>query len=240
MYLNNGIKKESLVREIVNQYGIEFCCGAKWSLETICMMKGIDFDELREKLEQAGRNIHLSGFTSFNDWDVDFLIDYIINIHHNYLRKMIPGLWPVLNKFVDEHLKKDEKLFIVQSNFRKLQKDMLPHLLEEENDVFPYIRQLAHAYKDKDPYAVLLVKTMRRPIAAMMGNEHETVKDILGALREHTNNYTPPEKACTSHRVVFSKLKELDDDLSHHMYLENKVLFPKALTMEQELLNGKV
>jgi regulator of cell morphogenesis and NO signaling len=250
MFLSTGqFGKESFVRDIVasdyrtaevfQKYDIEFCCGGKWPLETVCMMKGIEPEQLLQELSNVTRQLHLPSSLPFDQWNVDFLIDYIINIHHHYLRKTLPELWPVLNKFVDEHLKKDNRLDIVQNSYRKLQKEILPHLLEEEQDMFPYIRQLAHAYHDNEPYAGLLVKTLRRPIVKMMGTEHENVRNILLEFRNNTDNYTPPEKSCTSHRVVFSKLKELDHDLAQHMYLENQVLFPKALAMETELLQRK-
>jgi regulator of cell morphogenesis and NO signaling len=250
MFLPTGqFGKESIVRDIVasdyrtasvfQKYDIEFCCGGKWPLETVCMMKGIEFEYLLEELHKVTRPIMLPASIPFEQWDVDFLIDYITNIHHHYLRTTLPEFWPILNRFVDEHLKKDERLYVVQSCFRKLQKETLPHLLEEEQDIFPYIRQLAHAYHDNEPYAELLVKTLRRPIVKMMGTEHDTIRNILFDFRKNTDNYTAPEKACTSHRVVFSKLKELDHDLAQHMYLENQVLFPRAIAMEQELLQRK-
>ena len=112
---------------------------------------------------------------------------------------------------------------------------MVPHLQEEEEIVFPYIRLLGHAHLNKDPYAKLLVKTLRKPVVKMIGTDQAIIA-ILNSFREITSGYTAPEKACTSHRVVFSKLEELDNDLSQHIYLENEVLFPRALAMEKELL----
>ena len=69
-----------------------------------------------------------------------------------------------------------------------------------------------------------------------MHHEHETLEKTLHRLRLLTNDYTAPESACTSHRLAFSLLKELDDDLVQHLYLENDILFPKAIAMEKELL----
>lgn len=250
MFLKDEIiQKDSLVTDIVKsdyrtaevfqKYGIEFCCGGKWPLETVCLMKGIDLEELKTELHKATRPLHLPGPIPFEQWSVDFLADYIVNIHHHYLRQTLPSFLPVLNHFVEEHVKKYPELRLVQVNYRKLYKEIIPHLEEEETTIFPYVRQLAHAYEDKDSYGALLVRTLRKPINAMMGGEHAMVENILGTFREHTSNYTPPEKACTSHRVVFSKLKELDNDLAQHVWLENNVLFPKALAMEDELLRGK-
>lgn len=102
--------------------------------------------------------------------------------------------------------------------------------------IFPYIRQISHAYESKESYASLLVRTLRKPVEDLMHDEHNSIGKTLTQLRELTNNYTAPENACTSHRLAYSLIKELDDDLVQHIYLENDILFPKAISMEKELL----
>jgi regulator of cell morphogenesis and NO signaling len=247
MFLVQGfIKKESAVSDIVfrdyrtaavfRKYDISYCCGGKWPLEAACLMKGIDPATLTEELHKAVRVVQLHPSLPFEKWNTDFLIDYIVNIHHHYLRHTIPEFWPVLNDFTNKHLKNNPRLFQLQANFRKLRTEMFPHLDEEETIVFPYIKQLSHAYEDKDPYAQLLVKTMRKPIDHVMANEHRDTIRILDSFRDLTDNYTLPGNACTSHHVVFQKLKEIDHELAQHMYLENNILFPRALAMEKQLL----
>lgn len=230
------VSKDHRAADVFRKYGIDYCCGGKWPLETACLSKGISLEQLQEELQIATRTLQLPGFLPFAQWPVDFLIDFIVRVHHYYLEQTLPALWPILNEFVNEHVKKYPGLYELQTNFRKLQKDVLPHLREEEEAVFPYIRQLAHAYEEKNPYGVLLVKTLRKPIEKLMIADHDEIPAILENFRRVTNNYTLPEKACASHRVVFSKLRELDNDLSQHVHLENEILFPKALAMEKELL----
>ena len=69
-----------------------------------------------------------------------------------------------------------------------------------------------------------------------MNDEHDNMEAILNRFRALTDQYTPPPSACTSHKLAFDLLRELDDDLVQHLYLENEVLFPRAIAMEKELL----
>ena len=242
----DNINKDSFVSDIVREdyrtasvfrkYDIDFCCGGKWALGTVCEMKGIDFDPLKEELEDSVKNIHLSNTLQFDNWNVDFLTEYIVNVHHQYLRDALPQIKSHLTHFIADHAEKYPYLNEVMKQFIYLTKDILPHLGQEEEILFPYIRQISHAYESKESYASLLVRTLRKPVEEVMHREHETVSKVLQRLRDLTNNYTPPVEACVSHRVAFSLLKELDDDLSQHMYLENNILFPKAVSMEKELL----
>ena len=245
--LPGNIRKDCLVRDIVSQdyrtatvfdkFGIGYCCGGNWSLEATCTMKGIELEPVLEDLKKATRTLQVSSALPFEKWNLDFLTDYIVNIHHVYLKQTLPELQLLLTRFVEEHARKYPSLIAVLTNFRKLFLELPPHLEEEETIIFSYIRQVSHAYESNDSYAGLLVKTLRKPIDQMMRHEHDTVSEVLNNFRVLTQEYTPPEKACTSHRVAFSKLKELDHDLAQHIYLENEILFPKVLHMENELLN---
>lgn len=243
------ITKESFVAEIVRQdyrtakvfrrYAIDFCCGGKWALGIICEMKGLDFSMVKNDLEHSTRSIILSNSIRFDKWSVDFLTDYIINVHHHYLRDALPEIKHQLDHFAEHHIKKYPYLEEVQLQFNYLYEESIPHIAQEEEILFPYIRQIAHAYENKEPYASLLVRTLRKPVENVMQHEHDMVSKVLKKLRELTNNYSPPELACVSHHVTYSLLKELDNDMVQHLYLESQILFPKAIAMEKVLLLDK-
>lgn len=241
-----GIDKNSPVSDIVKQdyrtayvfrkYDIDFCCGGKWSLETVCETKGLDFNTIKNELESSVRSIRVSNTTRFSDWNIDFLTEYIVNIHHQYLKDVLPVMSEHLRHFIEGHKKNYPELEKVQKLFNSICKDILPHLQQEEETLFPYIRQIAHAYESKESYASLLIRTLRKPVEEVMKYEHESISKVLDSIREQTNNYTAPENACISHRVAFSMLQELDNDLVQHVFLENEILFPKAIAIEKELM----
>ena len=141
-----------------------------------------------------------------------------------------------LERFVTGHKSKYPYLAELLGIVYELRDDLLPHLEQEEKIIFPYVKQIAHAYESREPYAALLVRTLRKPVENTMTHEHEQIANYLHRLRHLTNNYTPPPNACISHKVSFSKLKELDNDLVQHIHLESNILFPKAITMEKEML----
>jgi regulator of cell morphogenesis and NO signaling len=250
MFLNhNRISEQSFVSDIVTQdyrtsdvfrkYDIEYCCGGKWSLDTICMMKGLDVKEIKTELEEATRNIQVSNKLHFDQWPVDFLADYIVNVHHNYLKHSMPEIKDLLKIFIAEHINKYPFLAEVEIIYIQLYKEVFPHMKQEEEILFPYIKQIYHAFSTKESYARLLVRTLRKPVEEVMTKEHESAMKHLHKIRTLTNDYTPPAVACVSHKVNYAKLKELDNDLSQHIHLENNILFPKAIAIEKELLKIK-
>jgi len=221
---------------VFRKYGIDYCCGGKWSLYALCESKGIDTGKVLIELEKATTSINVSNSLQFDDWNIDFIINYIIHIHHQYLKKALPSVKEQLINFASGHSNKYPELNELAKDFMQLEKIKIPHMIEEEEIIFPYIKQISHAYEGKEAYATLLVRTLRKPLESNILNEHETLSKIIHRIRELTHNYTPPIHACVKHRVTFSLLKELDNDLVQHLHLENNVLFPKTLAMEKDLL----
>lgn len=243
------IDKESCVADIVTKdyrtadvfrrYGIEYCCGGKAPLYVACAMRGVDENLLIHELEEATREINNSNTLAFNDWHIDFLTDYIINVHHDYIRKAIPVLQEQVDQFTLSHSNKFEYLLELQRLVKQLFRTFLPHLRQEEEVIFPYIRQIGHAYYSRESYASLLVRTLRKPVEQIMHDEHENTSRILNRMRALTNDYTAPPSACITHKVTMLKLKEVDSDIVRHLHLENNILFPKAIAMEKELLQSR-
>lgn len=241
------INRQSLVADIVGldyrtadvfrRNGIGYCCGGKWPIEVACQMQGIDADKVLAELEAATRTVSLSNHLDFGSWNIDFLIDYLINVHHQFLKKSLPETHLLLKEFANEHIKKFPYLMELEKKFDLLIKQLLPSLQQEEDVIFPYIKQLSHAHQHKEPYAALLVRTLRKPVVETMYKGHEELTDIIFSIREMTNRYTPPEKVCGSHKVVIAKLKELDNDLMQHLHLEQLYLFPTAINIEKEVLS---
>jgi regulator of cell morphogenesis and NO signaling len=159
-----------------------------------------------------------------------------VHVHHHYLKNQLPEIKSTLLHFAEEHREKYAYLQELEKVFLQLYNEMLPHLQHEEEIIFPYIRQITHAFQSRESYASQLVKMMRKPIEQIMNQEHEMVAGNLFEMRKLTSDYTPPENACTNHRVIFSRLKELDNDLVQHIHLENNILFPRAIEMEKILL----
>ena len=222
--------------DIFKKHDIEFCCAGKRALELVCKEKGVDPEMLQKELDQATRKVYLPNDLNYNDWSIEFLTDYIINIHHVYLKKSLPLAKEYITRFAEGHYKKYPYAIELKECFEKVIKEILPLMSEEEEIIFPYIRQVSHAYTSKAPYAGLLVRTLRKPVKNMTESEHQSVYKNLLRMRELTKYYTAPENACPNHKVTFLKLNEIDNDLVQHLYLENSILFPKAISMERELL----
>ena len=76
--------------------------------------------------------------------------------------------------------------------------------------------------------------TIKNPITQMEA-EHDNAWDAFKNIRNVTNDLTPPQDACNTYKLTFELLAEFEEDLHKHVHLENNILFPKAIILEEEL-----
>ncbi|MDZ7716792.1 MAG: iron-sulfur cluster repair di-iron protein [Balneolaceae bacterium] len=235
--------KERTVGEIVaddyraagvfKKYGLDFCCGGGKSLADACERKGLNAETLLQEIEEIIQEN--DDRENYNDWSPSFLIDYIVNNHHYFVRTKLPEIKAYAEKVAKVHGKTYPVLNEMLGTFLVLKDEMLSHLDAEESILFPYVKKLCKAKeKGKKPAKELQSSTAAQAIA-MMEKEHEEAGELMARLEEMSNGFNPPEDACTTFRVYFKNLKGFQEDLHKHVHLENNILFPKALEMERAL-----
>ncbi len=65
--------------------------------------------------------------------------------------------------------------------------------------------------------------------------EHEEHDDEMRGIRKITNNYHCHNQDPLHIRVVYAELQAFEKELITHARVENEILFPKALILEQEV-----
>lgn len=220
--------------EVFKKYGIDFCCGGKKTLKQACAEKGIDPALVEAELNNSSNQATSAPAFDFNRWAPDFLVDYIYNQHHQYYYQEAPVIADLLQKVVARHGDHFPELYQLAGLYLQLQQELQGHFFKEERVLFPFIKALVKAQKERDFSALADYPAINEPVQ-MMEAEHEAAGEILAEIQAVTNNFAPPAGACNSFQLLYKKLRDLDTDLHQHIHLENNILFPKALALEKEL-----
>jgi regulator of cell morphogenesis and NO signaling len=219
---------------VFEQFGIDFCCGGRRSLADACRTAGADPIVVRAALDTIAAGSD-DAADDVRQWPLDRLIDHIVATHHAYVRIALPTIAHHLAKLATVHGERHPELARVTAAFDKLRHGLQQHLMKEEHVLFPYIRELA-TRTDAHPF-VSPFGTVTNPIH-MMEREHREAGEELRLIRELTNGYTPPADGCATYRVAFEELAQFERDLHRHVHLENNVLFPDAIALEQRSSSG--
>lgn len=221
--------------EVFKKFGIDFCCHGKVPLKEACENAGVSEEDVKYALEHLPLN---SGGRQmdFDNWQLDFLADYIVNIHHKFVRDSAPILNGLSAKIASVHGDHHPELFEVQEHITALLQEMQEHQKKEETILFPFIKQMAQCKREGKPFTYLPSGTIENPVEMMMHDHNEAAAHIH-AMEKLSDNYTVPADGCQSYALYYNKLNELDNDLHVHIHLENNILFPKSVAMEKDLSN---
>ncbi len=238
-----NITEQTIVGELVaedyrtasvfKKYGIDFCCNGNRSIADACEKKQITAEPLLDALEQVTQQNN-AATADYNSWSLLLLADHIEKKHHRYVSAKIQEIVPFLHKVARVHGDNHPELKEVYALFAECADELTDHMKKEEIVLFPYIRKMetAGSSATKPHFG-----TVQHPIRNMM-QEHDTEGERFRKIAALTNNYTPPEDACNTYRVTFSLLKEFEEDLNLHIHLENNILFPKSIKLEEQLASA--
>ena len=88
---------------IFKKHGIDFCCKGGRTIEEACDKKGVAPSALINELESLPKGN--SNEVDVRDWPLDLLANYIVRIHHQYVRDKTPMLLQFLEKLNREHFR---------------------------------------------------------------------------------------------------------------------------------------
>ena len=221
--------------DVFKKYGIDFCCGGGIIFKKTCEKHQVDRDELIKEINAAGKILDRQH--DYKSWSPGFLAEYIQHTHHEYVREALNLLDQYMSKVVKVHAGHHPALLEIQELYEAVASELKQHMMKEEHILFPYIKKMESAISDAVKLPVAHFGTVRNPIQ-VMNQEHENAGDLLARIKVLSNNYTAPEWACNTFKALYAKLDEFEQDLHLHVHLENNILFPKAIELEQRINKG--
>ncbi len=216
---------------IFKKHGIDFCCRGGRTIEEACDKKNINAESIFQEIENLPKNDGSS--IDFTSWPLDLLVDYIEKKHHRYAEEKTPIIQAFLDKLCNVHGGRHPELFEIRDLFNESAHDLSAHFKKEELVLFPFIKSMVKAKFEGTAILQPQFGTVENPVNMMM-QEHTAEGDRLQKIAELTDGYNPPADACNTYKVTFAMLKEFENDLHQHIHLENNILFPKSIQLENE------
>lgn len=211
-----------MASQILKKYQIDFCCGGDRSIGEAIESKQLDKEDILRQINELYAEARASQMEQVNwvEKNYDELIDHIVNVHHAYLNRILPELSEFVTKIYRVHGKNHPELSEVHALFHHLKTELEGHSIEEEEIVFPKIKDFEQNKSSSTLNEV--IETLSE-----LETEHEVAGDLVKKLREVTRNYELPDDACKTYQLTYAKLQELESDLFEHIHLENNILFPR-------------
>jgi len=214
---------------VLERLKIDYCCHGSRSIAEACQSAGVSEKDL---LEEIGEGRVVDDERAWQNETLVALQRYIVDTHHVFTRQMLDTVRQLAEKVAVRHSAHHPEVVTVYALVEELYNDLYPHMMKEEQVLFPYMVTMEQAILRGDEPPVPVFSTIRNPIRMMM-LEHDAAAIKLTELRTVTSDYELPDDACLSFRALYERLADLEQDLHRHIHLENNVLFPRAAAMEE-------
>lgn len=234
MKMADVIHSNYMLIPVINRLGIHLGFGEK-TVKTVCLEHNLDVDFVLCILNTYSNEEYFPK-TLLRTFNVRDIIKYLRCTHRYYLQVQIPIIEELIERLVSKYQSKDGNLALVQAFFQTYKRDLTEHLRQEEHFTYPYIEQIYELSKtefDADAYRQLMHSySMKR-----YSEEHSDIDDKLFDLQNILIKYiTMPEGESITNSIVF-ELFRLERDIKDHTRLEDKILRPLVLELEQALKN---
>ncbi len=231
--ISEVVTRDYRKKKVLEDFGIAVTPLGKKTLERVCQEKNINLAKVVQALKEVDQE-PISPSVDYNTWNLDFLLEFIVNIQHGYVARMDPELHEYLQKISEVHATRHFEVIDVTRGFIKISSELKQHLRKEETVLFPHIRKMIMAKRENLPRPQSSLGSVSE-FVKILEREHNNILYEIKEIEISSNHFAVPEDGDALFRRTYTKLKAFLDELELHLHLENNILFPKAIILEKEL-----
>jgi len=213
-------------------FGIRFYEYSELTLEQVCRQKSLKIEQVIRELESP---THLQeADLPLVSYPIDLIIEYLKHSHYLFIKHKLPYIARLIESFRanhDDFLTIERDLKIV---FPLFVEDFIAHIYEEEDTLFSYILALERASKGRHNLSKLYYMLEKNSVRKF-AMDHDVHDDEMEGIRKITSDYSLSPKAPLHVKVLYSELKGFEKSLITHARIENEILFPKAMELENNV-----
>jgi regulator of cell morphogenesis and NO signaling len=204
--------------EVFEEAGIDYSCRGARSLAEAAAGAGFTAREMIGRVAEAPRN----GLTDWTQKPLTDLTRFLAADHEDTIRTTLGQLRQAIERAEATGCGPETRRIAII--FASYSASVVAHMLNEERDLFPTIEYLEHAVNGRagGPKPRVSQRVLREMV------EHETFREKLRTMRELAWRL-PPNEAVLDLR---ERLRACSREVHQHIHLENNVLYPRAITLE--------
>jgi len=225
--LRQIISENLSAADVFYQHGIDLFTDETKTLAETCQQQSLNLNFIEKELLASVNR----GTKHYTRWEPDYLIDHIVNKHHYFVWVNLPVIKEYALKVSRAQGQQYPVTIQVNRLFKELATEMETHLDNQEHHIFPYIKRLVFAKRDKQQVEK---ESLELSVLSMKAEfECFTAKiNLMVSLLKSADISNQPGSTAS---VLLYKLRLFKHDFYQHVHLESNILFPQALKLETEI-----
>ena len=227
------VEQDNVRAYVLFYFGIRFYEYSEKTLEEVCRDRGLKLEQVIQELESPSHPL-VEESIPLVSYPIDLILEYLRHAHFLFLKHKLPYISKLVESFEADHSAYVSIAKDLKTLFPLFVDDFIQHIGLEENKLFRYITALDKS--DRGMYhPAKLFYLMERYSLQRFAVEHEVHDDEMEGIRKLTQNYAVDRATPLHVRVIYSELTSLEKSLKIHARIENEILFPKAMILENKV-----
>ena len=169
-----------------------------------------------------------------NRFSLNTILDYVHKTHSFYLNRKLPEIEQSISLLSENYAHQHPLLLLLRNFYTKYAAHLQQHILDEDKKLLPYILYLKEAVEKQLDMTYFFMRTKSCSLKKFIVGHLDTEDDLSG-IRKVILSYDPPQTNQTPYRILLMQLKAFEKDLRVHALIEDRILIPRAITLEAEL-----
>lgn len=221
--------------DLFEQYELDYYQNGKQTLKDACQKQNINFlkidTELRLLQNTPKQTICL------DEYGIEELI-YIINRKfHSKEKEIYQTIATRIQNLLQVKAYPKSLIDVINTlnkQFNELAEKLTHHCNKEDKLFFPYIRRLLGMRGNKQSISSLEISLIRNPII-VFESEHMEIAVLLSEIKQLANNFKTSPNIPALYNILLEDLRDFEKNIHIHLHVENNILFPKCIALEEEL-----
>lgn len=232
--ISNIISEDFVFARVLDFFGIKFYEYSSSTLTELCNEKQLSSQKLIEQFESYKTGYQYSHI-KLEKYPVELIIEYLKHAHHVFVKDRLSYIARLINEYnlstslTDERFMQD-----LQFIFPLFVEEFVKHIYEEEDHFFAYLQCLVD-YSGKKQSISKVYYMMEKNSVLDFSMQHGADEDEMKGIRVITNDYTCSNESDIHLQVILKELKRFDEDLKNHALIEDNILIPKGIRLEERV-----
>ncbi|MCF8370096.1 MAG: hemerythrin domain-containing protein [Bacteroidales bacterium] len=224
--LSHVIRSNFHLLPVLNRFGISLGIKDK-SIAEVCTDRGIQTDFFLAIINTFHNEDYFPE-TELMKFSPVLIIGYLRKTHQHYVDYTLPKIEKLLSNLIASCPDNCSDLKMIDSFYRTYKNELVLHIKDEEENVFPNIIRLVNKEEGSKPdFSILSFE-----------QEHGNVDEKLNDLKNLIIKYLEPRYNNNDCNEFLIALSDFENDIKDHARIEDKVLLPKVKEIEMGTRNA--
>jgi regulator of cell morphogenesis and NO signaling len=216
---------------IMNRFGIQLGFGDK-TIKQVCDTNSVNCNFFIEIVNAYHDQSYYPKF-DVDSFPLEDALSYLSNSHKAYMELKLPKIEAFLDDIINTLADKNH-MILLKNFFGEYKQELTAHIEREEKVVYPYVLNVFQQFNKEKPDSDFVEQMLNYSIHDY-SNEHDNVEEKLFDLKNIIIKYLPPSQIPGLCNNLLFELFRLERDLNDHTMIEEKIVVPMILVMEDSI-----